>query len=72
MRITLVSPYPDIANYGLRVLSAVLREAGHETRVLCMPDFAGDGESTHIEMSAERYDAKVIDQLIPAAVTQRA
>jgi anaerobic magnesium-protoporphyrin IX monomethyl ester cyclase len=67
MRITLVSPYPDIANYGLRVLSAVLREAGHETRVICMPDFAGDGESAHVEMSADRYSAKVMDQFVEIA-----
>ena len=64
MKITLVSPYPDIANYGLRVLSACLREAGHETQMIYMPDFAGDGEFTHVNMSHERYPREVIDQLI--------
>lgn len=64
MKITLISPYPDITNYGLRTLSAVLREAGHETQLIFMPDFAGDGESRHIEMSEERYAPEVIDQLI--------
>ena len=64
MKISLVSPYPDITNYGLRTLSAVLREAGHETQVICMPDFAGDGESAHTKMSEERYTATVIDQML--------
>lgn len=40
MHIALVSPYPDITNYGLRSLSAVLRRAGHTTRLLLMPDEA--------------------------------
>ena len=60
MRITLVSPYPDITNYGLRTLSAVLKQAGHQVTFLCMPDFAGDGEFTHIRMSEERYPPHVI------------
>ena len=64
MKISLVSPYPDITNYGLRTLSAVLRKAGHETQVICMPDFAGDGESAHTKMSEERYSAEVIQQMI--------
>jgi anaerobic magnesium-protoporphyrin IX monomethyl ester cyclase len=64
MHVTLVSPYPDITNYGLRVLSNVLKEAGHQVRFICMPDFAGDGEFTHIRMSEERYPKAVIDQFI--------
>ncbi|MFT4978715.1 MAG: anaerobic magnesium-protoporphyrin IX monomethyl ester cyclase, partial [Myxococcota bacterium] len=64
MKVSLVSPYPDITNYGLRTLSAVLREAGHETQVICMPDFAGDGESHHVRMSEERYPPQVIDQML--------
>ena len=64
MKISLVSPYPDITNYGLRTLSAVLREAGHETQVICMPDFAGDGESAHTKMSEDRYSADVIAQML--------
>lgn len=64
MKISLVSPYPDITNYGLRTLSSVLRKAGHQTQVICMPDFAGDGESVHVRMSEERYTPEVIDQMI--------
>lgn len=64
MRVALISPYPDITNYGLRTLSAVLREHGHETRVICMPDFAGDGESFHGTMTADRYAPEVVEQLL--------
>ncbi len=62
MKIALVSPYPDIANYGLRVLTAVLKQAGHETVMICLPDFAGDGEFEHVEMSEERYPPRVMEQ----------
>ena len=51
MKISLISPYPDITNYGLRTISGVLRDAGHETHMICMPDFAGDGESAHTKIS---------------------
>ncbi len=64
MKIALISPYPDITNYGLRILSSVLRRAGHETRFLCMPDFAGDGESHHVQMSEDRYPPEVIEQML--------
>ena len=64
MKISFISPYPDITNYGLRTLSAVLREAGHETQVICMPDFAGDGESAHTKMSEQRYTSSAIEQMV--------
>lgn len=64
MKISLVSPYPDITNYGLRTLSSVLKDAGHQAQVICMPDFAGDGESHHVKMSEERYSPEAIDQMI--------
>jgi radical SAM superfamily enzyme YgiQ (UPF0313 family) len=41
-----------------------LREAGHQTQVICVPDFAGDGENVHVHMAEERYSAKVIDKLM--------
>ncbi len=64
MRISLLSPYPDITNYGLRTLAAVLQRAGHETNVICMPDFAGDGESTHVVKSETRYHRDVIAEML--------
>ncbi|MEY3211277.1 MAG: hypothetical protein RIT28_1758 [Pseudomonadota bacterium] len=64
MKVTLVSPYPDITNYGLRTLSAVLKRAGHKVQFISIPDFAGDGEFTHVRMSEERYPAEVINQYL--------
>lgn len=64
IKTTFVSPYPDITNYGIRTLSAVLREKGWETQMLFMPDFAGDGESFHGTMSQERYSPEVIQQFL--------
>lgn len=63
LRVALISPYPDITNYGLRTLSAVLRRGGWDTRVICMPDFAGDGEAFHGTMSPVRYSERVLAQL---------
>ncbi len=64
MKVSFVSPYPDITNYGIRTLSAVLRKEGYETQMICLPDFAGDGESHHVKMSEERYTPEVIDTMI--------
>ena len=64
MKVSLISPYPDITNYGLRSISSTLRAAGHQTQMLCMPDFAGDGESVHVRMSEDRYSPQVIDQML--------
>ena len=64
MKVSLISPYPDITNYGLRSISATLRAAGHQTQVICMPDFAGDGESVHVRMSEERYSPEAINQVL--------
>lgn len=64
MKVSLVSPYPDITNYGIRTLSSVLRQHGHPTQMICMPDFAGDGESFHGTMTEERYSPKVIEDYL--------
>lgn len=62
MKVSLVSPYPDITNYGSRTLSAVLRGAGHDTTFICMPDFAGDGERAR-ELGTldklDRFEARI-------------
>ncbi len=63
MKISLISPYPDITNYGLRSISSWLKAHGHRTQVITMPDRSGEGTS-HVEMSSERYPAGVIDELM--------
>ena len=40
MRITLISPCAQIhAAFGMRTLSSYLREKGHQTRLIFLPDF---------------------------------
>lgn len=34
MKVILISPYPDLTSFGLRTLSACLKQAGHETRLV--------------------------------------
>ncbi len=64
MKVALISPYPDITNYGLRSISANLRRVGHRTQMIFLPDFAGDGESVHVRMSEERYAPDVIARVL--------
>ncbi len=64
MKVAIVSPYPDITNYGPRTLSAILKQHGHPTKMLHMPDFAGDGEIDHVEMSEERYSPRVVQEFL--------
>lgn len=42
MRVTLISPYPDLTAFGPRTLSAVLRREGVATRLVFLPDPLGD------------------------------
>lgn len=64
MKVTLISPYPDITNYGIRTLSAVLKEKGHQTQMIFMPDFAGDGEYAHTAKDENRYPPQVIEKMV--------
>jgi len=61
MRITLISPYPDITAFGLRTISAYLKEHGYKTRLIFLPDPFGD----NIAFGVKRYDDKILDALIP-------
>jgi anaerobic magnesium-protoporphyrin IX monomethyl ester cyclase len=60
MKITLVSTYASIASYGLRILSAVLKEAGFETRMIFMPR---DTEGLPWNGFCYPYSDAVLDQL---------
>ncbi len=64
MKVALVSPYPDITNYGLRSISAWLRAHGHETQVICMPDRIGEGTTEHVTQAEQRYPAQALDDLV--------
>ncbi|UCG68043.1 MAG: B12-binding domain-containing radical SAM protein, partial [Thermoplasmata archaeon] len=41
MKITLISPYYDVASIGIRILSSCLKTAGHHTRMVFLPQVRG-------------------------------
>ena len=59
MKVTLISPYPDVTAIGVRILSAALRQAGHETRVIMLRDPFGD----NVVHGAVRYNANIIKNM---------
>jgi radical SAM superfamily enzyme YgiQ (UPF0313 family) len=60
MRVVLLSPYSGIEATGLRILSACLKRAGFDTRMIFLPDLSE-------AMAAVNYDQRAI----PAAAVQR-
>jgi anaerobic magnesium-protoporphyrin IX monomethyl ester cyclase len=60
MRITLISPYPDITCFGLRTLSAHLKKHGHTTQLIFLPDPFGD----HIREGVPRYREAILDAVV--------
>lgn len=61
MKVTLISPYPDITAFGIRTISAYLKQHGHKTQLIFLPDPYGD----NLVFGMKRYDNKVLDELIP-------
>jgi radical SAM superfamily enzyme YgiQ (UPF0313 family) len=61
MKVSLISPYPDIAAFGLRTISAYLKNNGHETQMIFLPDPYGDNPVDHVD----RYDDQILEELIP-------
>lgn len=61
MRVTLISPYPDITAFGVRAISAFLREKGVDTRLVFLPDPLGDA----LTDEPDRYPSAVLDALAP-------
>ena len=58
MKVTLISPYPDITAFGIRTLSAHLKANGHKTRLIFLPDPFGD----NLVEDAARYPAKAMEE----------
>lgn len=61
MKIILISPYPDITSFGIRTISAYLKQGGHQTKMIFLPDPYGD----NIAYGIKRYDERILDCLIP-------
>jgi anaerobic magnesium-protoporphyrin IX monomethyl ester cyclase len=59
MKITLISPYPDITCFGLRTLSTHLRSSGHRTQLIFLPDPFGD----NICAGTPRYREAVLEEV---------
>ena len=56
MKITLISPYPDIHTFGIRTISAYLKQKRHDVRLLFLPkDFT------------EQYENKTLDEIVTLA-----
>lgn len=58
MKVTLISPYPDITCFGIRTLSAHLRSHGFRTQLIFLPDPFGD----NICQGVPRYREPVLEQ----------
>lgn len=61
MKITMISPYPDITSFGVRTISAHLRKRGHRTQLLFLPDPYGD----NIVPGVQRYDDNALSEILP-------
>ncbi len=60
MKITLISPYPDITSFGVRTLSSFLKINRHQTQLIFLPDPFGDD----IIFGEKRYQDNVLDQVL--------
>jgi radical SAM superfamily enzyme YgiQ (UPF0313 family) len=61
IKITLISVYESIISYGLRSLSAVLKEAGFETQMIFLPR---ESEGLRFEGFRYAYNEAILDQLV--------
>jgi len=60
MKISLISPYPDITSFGLRTISAYLKENGYTTQIIFLPDPYGDD----LIYGENRYNDRVLDEAV--------
>ena len=60
MKVTLISPYPNITAFGMRTLSGYLRENGHQTSLIFLPDPFGDD----LVCGIPRYKENVLDKVV--------
>ncbi|MEK6673891.1 MAG: radical SAM protein [Nitrospirota bacterium] len=59
MKITFISPYPDVTSFGIRTMSAYMRQHRHSTQIIFLPDPYGD----NLMYGVKRYDDKVLSEL---------
>lgn len=61
MKVTLISPYPDITAFGIRTISSYLRRHGHKTQLIFLPPTCGE----NIFSDNCSYGDKTLEDLIP-------
>jgi radical SAM superfamily enzyme YgiQ (UPF0313 family) len=59
MKITFISPYPDVTVFGVRTMSSHLRKNGHATQLIFLPDPSED----HVVEGAPKYAEQILDQV---------
>ena len=59
MKVTLISPYPDITSFGIRTISAYLKQHHFSTQLIFLPDPFADSVVT----SRKRYEEKALDEV---------
>lgn len=60
MKVAIISPYANIVSLGVRLISASLRRAGHETLLIFLPHPYEFGAQT---TSQFQYDSRVLEQV---------
>jgi anaerobic magnesium-protoporphyrin IX monomethyl ester cyclase len=63
MNITFISPYLSTDAMGIRILSAILRERGHKTKILFLPDRSDQMRRQHL-VDVFVYDPEVLQQVV--------
>ncbi len=61
MKITLISPYYDITNPGLRTLSSCLKKAGHDSQMVFLPQAWGGTLNDFLVYESERTINDLVD-----------
>lgn len=64
MKVTLISPYSDITSLGIRILSAVLKQHGHDVQLLFLPHRPSETISNQQELT---YTGVQLDQVTQLA-----
>jgi radical SAM superfamily enzyme YgiQ (UPF0313 family) len=60
MKITLISPYPDITAFGIRTISSYLAKHGYQTQIILLPD----PQSDRLVMDDHRYNDETLEQVV--------
>ncbi len=63
MKMTFISPYLSTDSMGIRILAALLKKEGHETRILFMPDRSDQMRRQHM-VDVFVYSQEVLDQVV--------